>query len=875
MKTAPTDPRPPRLLYSLLRIFVRRDMRLYVLGDFEEEYGEILRRSGARSADRWFRRHMLRSLPGILRDTAAWRISMFINYLTVGIRSMRRRKVLSLINILGMAIALMVCLWIFLFIKDEFSFDRFHANADSIYSVIQRDDYFDHIRRYILVHTGPALKEAFPGIEYAVRWTHADAIVQGGEELFHEACDFADRDFFKMFSFGLTQGDPDSVFAEKGAVVLTSSLAEKYFGAEDPMGKTLSISVGEVTKDYLVTGVAEDVPSNSSFRFQMLLNIMELTDIYGPDEITNRNWTQVFTFVQLRAGISPESIESRLPGFFEQNFGPLIEDRKGRGSWKEDGPTISLRLQSLKDVALFSQGIEGDTESRVIISYVLGGLGLLILTIACINFTNLAIGRSSYRVVEIGMRKLLGAHRRNLIRQFWSEAFLTVLFAMLIGSAVGVSLLPLFNRLALKNLQPADVFTPANLVLYVAAVFVLSLSAGLYPGLALSRVLPVQIFRGHLRIAGRSLLTRFLVVAQFSASIVLILFTLVVVKQVRYIFSKDMGYDREGVVVINTLERRSYDINSQIFNVFEAEARNLPHIKAVSGCVFPLSSEIGSGMLTFHDKRMEFNFTSVHYNFCETMGIRILAGGDFPRRHSSDIEPIIVNETFVKAYDIDNPIGTNITDDSPASQIIGVVEDFHFWNLKQEIKPTIMFLSTRSGPRNLLVRIDMSDVSRAIGSLEKIWKKAQSNKPFVYSFEDEIFQKKYVEEKRWRGIVFFAAFFSVLISCMGLTGITTLAISRRVKEVGIRRVLGAPILRICGLLTWEYLALVGISNVIAWPLGYYVIRRWLEAYAYRVGIGPGAFLTAGLLSLMISLVTIGFLVFKAASADPIQSLRYE
>jgi len=871
----PLNPQPPRLLYALLKAFIRRDMKLYVLGDFDEEYVDIVEKSGSRAANSWFRRHFFRSLPKIFKETTIWRIEMFRNYLTIALRNMKRQKVFSVINILGMAIALMVCLWIFLFIKDEFSYDRFHENADSIYSVIQNDDHFNNKRRYTLVHTGPALKESFPDIEAYVRFSHTEVIVQQDDNFFQELCDFADSDFFKMFSYELIQGDPITVFSRESAVVLTSSLAKKYFGNQDPMGKTLTISIGEDKKDYLVTGIAKDVPSSSFLQFQMLMNLRELTRIYGPEEITNRNWSQVYTFIQLKEGVSPEAIEVGFPAFFERHFSPLIEERKGRGSWNENEPTISLWLQNLKDIYLYSQGIEGDTESRVSISYVLGGLGLLILFIACINFTNLSIGRASTRIVEIGMRKILGAYRKNLIRQFWSEAFLTVLFAMFLGIAAGTLLLPLFNRLAMKNIQEADVFVLPNLVICGIIVIFLSIVAGLYPGVALSRILPLQIFRGNLKLGGKNLLTRFLVIAQFSASIFLIISTLIVAKQVRYIFAKDLGYDREEVVVIKTFQRRNYDINAQIFDIYEAEAENLPYIKSVSGCVFPLSSEIGGGKLTFNDRRLDFNFTSVHYNFCETMGIRLIEGEDYPRNHSPDIDPILVNEAFVKAYEIENPIGTKISYDPPATQIIGVTEDFHFWNLKQKIEPTLIFLDKRTGPRNLLVRIDTSDVSRAISSLEKIWKKAQPNKPFDYRFEDEIFQLKYAEEKRWSGIVFFAAFFAVLISCMGLIGITTLAISRRVKEVGIRRVMGAPILKICGLLSWEYLVLVSISNLIAWPLGYYFMRKWIEAYAYRTDIGIGVFLLAGLLSLAISLITISFLVFKAAAADPVKSLRYE
>jgi putative ABC transport system permease protein len=759
-----------------------------------------------------------------------------------------------------------------MFIKEEFSFDRFHKNGDAIYSVVKTDHHFNIMRRYIEVNTGPDIKEFFPEIEYSVRFTPYNVIVRREESLFQELCHFADKDFFKMFSFGLIRGDGENALASLGNVVLTDSLARKYFGREDPVGKILTISFGEIEDDYMVSGVAEDVPSHSSLQFKMLMNIKELNKVYGPDELTNRNWSLANTFIQLKKGVSPRVLEARLPAFFEQNFSPLIEDRKKRGSWNKQGPTITLWLQNIEDIYMHSQGIEGQKESQVSRSYILGGIGLLILFIACINFTNLAIGRASTRTGEIGVRKILGAGRKDLIRQFWGESFLIVFLSMTIALISGLLLLPLFNRLADKNFLEKDVLTIPNLALFGVAVVFIAMLAGLYPGLVLSRIQPARIMRGAFKIGGRSLLTRFLIVVQFSAAIFLVISTLTLSKQVRYILNKDMGYDREGVVVINTFERRNYDVNAHIFDVFETEAQSLPFIKSVSGCVFPLSAEMGHGKLTFNEKRLDFSFTSVHYNFFDTMGIKFVSGTDFPRQLSDEVEPLIVNESFVKAYEIENPIGTWL---NPETQIIGVVEDFHFWTLKEKIRPTIIELSRRSGPRNLLVRIDMSDVSRALAGLEGIWKKVQPNKPFDFTFEDDIFQEKYAEEKRWKGIVLYSSLFSILISCMGLIGIMTLVTSRRIKEIGIRRVLGAPITKICILLTRKHLFLVAVSNLIAWPLGYYFMSKWLGSYAYRTTIDAEIFLLAGLLTLIVSTATIGAQVFRAASANPVDSLRYE
>lgn len=864
--------KPPAIPCFILNLLIRKDMRTFVLGDFDETYLEMVEISGRRRANIWYWKHFFRSLPKIFLDTSRWKIEMSRNYLITALRNMKRQKLFSIINILGLFIALMVCLWIYMFVRNEFSFDRSHKNGDSIYSVIKTDHHFNNMRRYIEVSTGPAMKEFFPEIKYSVRFTRYNVIVRREDSLFQELCHFADKDFFKMFSFRLLRGNGENVFDTLGRVVLTDGLARKYFGREDPVGKILTISFGNIEDDYIVSGVAEDVPSNSSLQFKMLMNIKELNKVYGPDILSNRNWSLANTFVQLKKGISPQVLEARMPAFFEQNFSPLIEDRKKRGSWNKEGPTITLWLQNIKDIYLHSQGIEGQQENQVSKSYILGGIGLLILFIACINFTNLAIGRASTRTAEIGMRKILGASRKDLIRQFWSESIMIVFLSMTIALIAGLLLLPFFNRLANKNILESDILTIPLIALFGGAVVLVAMLAGLYPGIVLSRIQPVRIIRGAFKLGGRSLLTRLLIVIQFSAAVFLVISTLTLSKQVRYILSRDMGYDREGVVVINTFENRNYDVNAHIFSVFETEAESLPFIKNVSGCVFPLSAEMGYGKLTFNEKRLDISFTSVHYNFFDTMGIKFISGTDFPRQVSDDHELLIVTESFVDAFEIENPVGTWL---DPGTQIIGVVEDFHFWTLKEKIRPTIIELSRRSGPRNLLVRIDTSDVNRALASLESIWKKAQPNKPFDFTFEDAIFQEKYAEEKRWRGIVLYSSFFAILISCMGLIGIMTLATNRRIKEIGIRRVLGAPIMKICSLLTGKYMFLVAVSNLIAWPLGYFFMSKWLNSYAYRTNIDAGIFLLAGFLTLIASTATIGVQVFKAASANPVDSLRYE
>ena len=675
-----------------------------------------------------------------------------------------------------------------------------------------------------------------------------------------------------MFSFRLNRGDPGTVLQSTGSVVISEILARKYFGRGNPVGEKINITLGQESNGYTISGVAAEVPSNSFLQFKLLMNIRELERLYGPAILTNENWPHVFTFIELRKAISPIKIKAGLPAFFADRFEPLIAERKSRGSWNPVGPTIILGLQRLRDIHLHSKGIEGSKENRLAKSYVLAGIGFLILLIACINFTNLSIGRTSTRTVEIGMRKLLGAGRKDLIHQFWSESILILFASLCCAFTAGILLLPLFNRLADKKLLINDILTLPNFALFIGAVVMIGLLTGLYPGVVLSRIQPVAIMKGFLKLGGRNVITRLLVAVQFTASIFLIVAALTLSKQIKFIHTKDLGYHREGVLVIGTLGNRNYEANAHIFNTFENEAENLPFIKSVSGCVFPLSEEIGDGKLVYEGKSITYNFTSVHYNFFNTMGIKFVAGKDFSRQYPDGIEPVIVTESFVEALEIRNPIGAMI---NPGTEIIGVVEDIHFWNLKQKIRPTIIRIDRRIGPRNLLVRIDTDDMGRAVAGLKTIWKKIHPDRPFQYTLEDQIFQGKYAEEKRWNGIAFYSSFFAIGISCMGLIGITMLAIGRRIKEIGVRRILGAPVRKICTLLIKEYIILVGVSNLIAWPLGYFFMSRWLNGYAYRTNMDAGIFLAAGFLNVAISMITIGLQVFKAASIDPVELLRSE
>ena len=799
---------------------------------------------------------------------------MIKNYLKTAIRHFQRNKIYTIINILGLSVALACALLIFLFIQDELSYDKFHENAETIYSVIERDHYFNFHYRHVPTAVGPAMKQFFPEVVRSVRIFRQRTVVKYEDRMFNENIYLVDPEFFSMFSFPVIRGNA-SAHESEDAIVLTSSSAARYFGAEDPIGKTLTCTFGSYTKDFIVTGLTEGFPPNSTIEFDFLIHSNNYIQVAqrGPDALTSWTWPRCNAYIQLAEGVTAESLLERFPLFVRQNFEQVEEERRTRGTWMEEGPTVEYWLQNMKDIYLDSRLISGNPFSDAHKSVILGAIGLLILVIACINFTNLSVGRASTRAKEIAVRKVTGAGKKNLIIQFWTESVAIVLMSLMLGFILAGSLLPQLNSVAMKNLTLGQFFNVTNVLLFIVFGFVLGIAAGCFPGLIMSRFRPVEIIKGKFRIGGRNNLTKILIVFQFVVSILLLIATFTMGRQIRFIDTKDLGFDKEGIVTINTMER-DYETTSRIANYFKQKAGSRPDIQSVSGCVFPFSTTGGEGTTEINGITSHFLFSDVYYNYAETMGMHLVAGRDFSEAFPTDIDAIVVNEEFVKQFEIENPIGFQI-DDSPPNTIIGVVENYNYTSIREPVEPVIHMLTRRFGPRTLLIRISTSDISKTITALEGIWKDIQPNKPFNYSFFDEDIRKRYKDEQRWNSILRYASVLAILITCLGLIGITALTTSRRVKEIGIRKVLGATSSQITRLLIRNFLILVVISVAIAWPLGFYAMNRWLQSYAYRTTVGFGTFLFSGVLAFIITVLTVGYQTVKAAAADPVDSLRDE
>jgi putative ABC transport system permease protein len=800
---------------------------------------------------------------------------MIKHYLKIAFRNLAKQKIYSAINILGLAVGLAGVLLIFLFVRNELSYDRFHENAEDLYRVYvihhAEDGSVDHTFRGVTMPMGPAMEEYFPEITHSIRVDSNYATIRAEGKLFSERVTQVDRSFFQAFSFPLIAGNPTSVFSQANAMVLTENHARKYFGDENPIGKTLSVTYGQEKGDFVVTGVAEQLPSNSSITFDILIDI-ESGNRLQMNKMWQDNWSAFGwqTYVLLNNKNSVSRIMDKFTNFTSLYYAPYIEKVRSRQDWKGKGSPLSFELQPIANVHL-DPYVKGSLNLSAIIA--LTGIALIVLVIACINFMNLSISRASIRSLEVGMRKVLGAGRRQLIHQFWGEFLVITGIAMTAGLVLAEVLLPTFNRLSGRILSLRDVFQPTNFLILLALLIVVGIASGSYPALVMSGFRPVEILRGKLRIGGKKPLTRALVVVQFALSIFLIIATIIMGRQIHFMLTADPGFNKEGVVVISVQESEAKASNATM-KFFRERLSQQPNIVSISGT----STRIGNvGVYPFKKdgREVEVYQNRVDYDFFKTMGIEVVQGRTFSPEFPTDTEGVVVNEKLLKELGIDDPLGKPLKGYYMPLTIIGVVKDYVFDDFRNSILPALHHNKPTSRISQILVRISPQNISETLSLLEKTWKEIQPDKPFLYSFLDDMMEAMYNEEKRWGAIVGYSTALAVIIACMGIFGLTSIAVNRRTKEIGIRKVLGARVPQIIDILIREFIGLVGIANIVSWPLAYFAMKTLLDNYYYRIPLGLQYFLLAGVLSLLIAILTTLFLAVRAAVANPVDSLRYE
>jgi putative ABC transport system permease protein len=805
---------------------------------------------------------------------------MIKNYFKVALRYLLRNKGYTTINILGLAIGISCCVLIALFVRSEWSYDRFHTKSGRIYRAWLQEIYEDQTFTNTVtpIPLGPALRSNIPDIESSCRVYAFNTLVQYKNNRFNEPVNMVDSNFFQVFDFSLAEGNPRNAFINGNSVIISKELAKKYFGKEQAIGKNLELQLGTEKIAFTVTAVAGRAPQESSIHFDML--IPHSNDRYLFSEAARtRAWSQVFeeTYVVLKKGVDAKTTEQKLPALVKQVAG----DNYKEGQY-------NLHLQSIKDIHLNKKLPAGNLPvSDPAYSYILGTIGILILLIACINFVTLSIGRSTTRAMEVGVRKVMGAERPQLIRQFWGEALLMVFVSFVIAVCLSFLFLKPFNVIAHKELVLA--FDSFTILFFTIIIALVGLVAGMYPAIVLSGFTPVKVLKGRLQSGvSMGLFRKGLITGQFVASIMMIIGTLVIGRQLNFLRGKNLGYDKEHIVIIPTNKSRAE--GNPLAERFKAELSKEPQVVASATSMFSFSEPGWMNLGYEDDKKVYRNFrmNAVDVDFFKTMDLQLVAGRNFSRANPADITgSMIVNEELVKEYGWKDPIGKRLPG-KYEQQVIGVVKDFHFESLHNKIQPLALVIRPDSMFRissdvsytfptqpRVNIRLKGGDIQAQVALLKTAWKKVAGDQDFEYRFLDESLNAQYQEEQRLGTIVRYASVLSIFIACMGLFGLATLVVARRTKEIGIRKVLGADIKGLVGLLSKDFIVLVVIASLVAFPIAWWALNAWLQDFAYRISIEWWIFIVAAAAALLIALITVSFQAIKAAMANPVKSLRTE
>ena len=790
---------------------------------------------------------------------------MIKNYLRVAFRNLWRHKGFSFLNIMGLTIGMSACFLIFLYVKFELSYDDFHSKGDRIYRVVTDiNNPTETIKFNVAAPAMPvAAKHDFPEIERQVRIYSGDELVRRGDvKIQQENVGFADSTFFEIFDFPLLKGDPVTALREPNSVVLSETAAKKYFGSADPMGQSLLL--GGDSHPGKVTGIMKDMPENTQLYAEMLMSMYSGRN----DSSRDQNWGGfgASTYFLLKPHTDAKALQNKFPAFLVNHIGKFMKD---------NNQTYTYILEPLKDVYLKARQPNGSLTNVYVFSIV----GIFILLIAGINFVNLTTARSTERAREVGIRKVVGAERRQLTWQFLGESVILCLLAFILSVSVCAALLPSFNFLAGKTISTGIFHHPSYILTLLLIGLGIGLLAGIYPALVLSAFQPIIVLKGRFATGIRGLLLRKgLVISQFTISIGLIIATLLVGYQLNYMRQQELGFSKEQQLVMNT-EGDDHRI------ALKEEIKTLPGVlSAAMSSSTPGSGEMNAYSIIQNQKgEMQVcapDLYFVDFDFIPQYRMKLLAGRAFSRDFSADTtQSMVLNEKAVHMLGYHKPadaIGRNFDQWGRKGKIIGVIKNFHYQGLQQEIRP--LSLRIEPGGCSLLsVKVTTANLKETIASIEKTWHQFIPNRPFSYYFVDDMFDRQYRGEVRFGRLFLYFSGLAIFISCLGLLGLASYSTVQRTKEIGVRKVLGASVTGIVRLLSKDFLVLVGIGFVVATPLSFWLMKRWLEGFAYRIDIFSAwwIFAAAGIMAALIAMLTISFQAIKAAFANPVESLRTE
>jgi putative ABC transport system permease protein len=814
---------------------------------------------------------------------------MLRNYIRIAFRNLRRQPGYAAINVFGLGVGMAACLLIGLFVWQERTYDRFHEKADRIHRAWIQEEFGEDADRRTFINTAtpivlaPALEATFPEIEAVVRVNSFGSgnPVGPADRRFDEPLHFVDPRFLEVFSFPLLRGDPATALTGSGRAVITADVAERYFAGQDPIGQMLPISLEGEDRPYLITGVVGAPPVASSLQFRILLPFDDWLALVGGG---STSWHSVSpeTFVLTREGTSRAALEAQFPS--------MVESVVRQEWWERENVSYAINLQPVTDINLGTTLPDrvAPVAYRQYLS-LLAIIALFVLMVAAINFVTLSLGQSTRRSREVGLRKTLGAQRGQVAAQFWGEALVLAALGLGLGLVLAALLTPAFSNLA--GVQLAFGLGARTLGLILALLVVVGFGAGAYPALVLSGFRPIEALKDRLQIAGdRSLLRRGLVVVQFSTAILLIIGTLFVDRQLQFLRSAPLGFDTEQAVVIPT--GMAPGAVRPVVERFRDLSARQPALRAVSASAFALNQEWATAGYTDDDgiwRDIRLNWGDA--DFLQIAGVELVAGRMLARGQGADSTRIVVNEALAREYgwEPDAAVGRSL----PSRQlqpfeIVGVVRDFHFSSLRDEIEPLVYTINptpfiqgvsdmsaSTSSLRKLVVRIDAADVPATLATLRQTWESAAPDVPFEYYFLDEAVQAQYVQEERLARIASAGSMLAVLIAALGLFALATLSVARRRKEIGVRKVLGANTAGLVALLSADFLKLVGVSFLVAAPIAWMVVNRWLDTFAYRVDPALSVFLAAGAAAALVAFLAVSYHAFRAATADPVGALYSE
>lgn len=883
---------PPRIPLRLLAQFCPPQLLESVEGDLVQQFYDDVERSGVTIARRKFTWNVIRffRLEILLRNRFVIKIINTImvgNYFKVAVRNIQKRKLYSFINAFGLSIGIAFCMLIWLFIQDELSFDRFHENGNDLYRIeamtynywtpkIEEKDRWNR-EAWLQLGLAKSMEEECPEVLHTARFSGGNAIFSYKGKVFSESFKYTDKGFFEMFTFKLLKGNPGKMFSDRYELVLTPAVVQKYFGDADPIGEIMSLNFGDGEKQFTVTGVIEAPPANSSLQFTILLP----QENRGNYDVQMTRWGNFNTpvFVQLREGADTTVFRRNLALMCEKYAGPTMDRWRKEGNVPANIKLIDYMFTPMADIHLKKE-VSWDNVSDKQYSYILGGIALLILLIASINYISLALTTSASRRTEVGIRKVVGAIRKQLFYQFGFESILLAMISLVVGVGLVLLFLPSFNSFTGKAIQPGGVNWLSFALVGFGLALTVGILAGSYPSIFLARFKPAAVLKGRFTTKLQAGFTRPLVVLQFGMSAFLIVSSVIMYRQMEFITKKDLGFNHHAVLTVPT--QAGWNNSAEVaFLTFRTELEKIPSVASVAGT----SQAFADGYNRYGYKIDDVNHSAYVYavdpNYIPTLGMQLVYGRNFDPDIQTDSASLIVNESLVRDMgwtDLSDAY-VNWKEDSTSRgfKVIGVMKDFHFRTLEAPIEPMFLTMDRKEGGHltTAHIRISGNDMPGTIQEIESTWRRIFPDKPFEYSFLDEKIQKQYDSYEKRMSIVGVSTVFAILISCLGLFGLAGINAINRTREIGIRKVMGADVRNIFIMLNRQYVWLSLIAFALAIPASWYVMDKWLKGFEFHIPMGWELFAISAVAGLAVALLTVSYHAVRAALINPAETLKYE